>query len=200
MKRLIILPFLCLLLSGCNAVAVGMSAVTKTGVVVAQERSTGSAIDDFTIWTQIKNEYLKKDVNELLSSVSVEVIEGRVHLTGKVTDPATSINAVRLAWQPNGVREVINEIQVQDQRPLKDTIKEVALDNWIKAQLKGKLVVTENIHSLNYNVEVVNGTVYLMGIAQDTDELDTVTNIASTIKHVDRVISHVRLKADPQRG
>lgn len=200
MKKTIYLVVLSCFISACNALTLGVGAITKTSMVVAQERTPGNAIDDFSIWTQIKHLYLQKDTKELLSDVSVEVIEGRVHLTGDVSDPATRIAAVRLAWQPDGVKEVINEIEIGGQETFTQNIKVSAQDRWIKTQLASKLLVTKNIHSVNYSIEVVNGVVYLMGIAQDTYELNAVTNIASTIRNVKRVVSHVRLKSDPNRG
>ena len=44
----------------------------------------------------------------------VEVHEGRVLLAGQVEHPAMRVEAVRLAWQVDGVREVIDEIQVAE--------------------------------------------------------------------------------------
>ena len=53
--------------------------------------------------------------------------------------------------------------------------------------------------SLNYTIETINGSVYIMGIAQSRDELDLVVNHARTISHVRNVVSHVVLKDDPKR-
>ena len=45
----------------------------------------------------------------------------------------------------------------------------------------------------------MNGTVYLMGIAQNQAELNRVKNHARGLDYVRRVISHVRLKKPPMR-
>ena len=126
---------------------------------------------------------------------NVKVVEGRVALTGKVKTADTSVDAVRIAWQPDGVKEVINEIQVVEN----PSLKEIWQSKWIKTQSIAKITATKDVRSLNYSLEVVNGIVYLMGIAQDIDELNTVTNQISTIKGVKKVVSHVRLKNDPRR-
>lgn len=182
-----------LVLSGCIKAVV--AAVAEVGLSVAQERSVGDAVDDAAIIIEIKEAYLQKDVNELSTAVSVEVIEGRVYLTGSVEDPATRINAVRLAWQPKGVKEVINEIQVAENRGF----KQIAKDNGITSQISGKMLLNEDIKSINYSIETVNNIVYIMGIAQSSKEMDLVTNIARTVKGVQKVVSHVRLKNDPLR-
>lgn len=194
-------PFLTLIVgcvlatsTGCRNVAT--SAATKLGVTVAQERKLNKAVDDFTIWGQIKHNYLEKDINNLLIGINVKVIEGVVHLTGNVKNPESRINAVRLAWKPYGVKEVINEIQVSQ----KSDLLQYAKDKWISAQISGKLLANEEVHSINYSSETVNGIVYLMGIARDEKELNLVTHIASRIQGVKRVISHVILKDDPSRN
>ncbi len=195
-KRLLqisILLALPLMLSGCLKAVVG--AVAEVGLSVAQERSVGAAVDDAAILIEIKEAYLQKDVNELSTAVSIEVIEGRVFLTGSVKDPVTRISAVRLAWQPKGVKEVINEIQVSNNRGL----KQIAKDNAISSQISGKMLMNEDIKSINYSIETVNNIVYVMGIGQSIKEVDLVTNIARTVKGVEKVISHVRLKTDPSR-
>ncbi len=181
-------------LSGCLAAA-GAGA-GATGYSVTQERSAGDTIDDITIRTKINSLYIQKDVNDLYSGVSIEVNEGRVLLTGNVQKPESKVEAVRLAWQPQGVKEVINEIEVRDKTSIKNDTK----DAWITAQVKAKLLLERNVRSINYNVETVNAVVYLIGIAQDENELDVATVVASKVKGVQKVVSHVRLKEDPLRN
>lgn len=181
------------LLSGCVTAAVG--AVTEGAVVVAQERSVGEAVDDAGIFTEIKYLYSRKDVNDLLMNVDVKVVEGRVLLSGNVKTPETQVQAVTLAWQVDGVREVINEITVNDTSSLSN----YAQDVWISTQVRTRLLFTKGIRSVNYSVLTVNQVVYLMGIAQNQLELDRATKVASTTSYVKRVVSYVRLKDDPLR-
>jgi osmotically-inducible protein OsmY len=85
---------------------------------------------------------------------------------------------------------VLNEIQVTDRGGLLD----FALDTWVSTQLRTKLLLDRDIRALNYNVETVNGVIYLIGIAQNELELERVTNHARTIENVVKVVSHVRIK------
>ena len=183
----LLIPLALLAVSACGpgAVAGGGASV---GVAVAQERSVGGAIDDTVIASQIVSNLYQFDI-ELLRLVSAEVIEGRVLLTGSVATPESRVDAVRLTWQVDGVGEVLNEIQVTDDSGLVD----FALDTWISTQLRTKLLLDRDIKALNYNVETVNGVVYMIGIAQDEIELNRVTNHARTIVNVTKVISHVRV-------
>lgn len=197
MKTLLhwIKPLACLcVLSACVPLVVG--AGTETAVVVAQERSVGNAVDDASILLRIKNLYLQQEKKDMLVNVEVKVVEGRVLLTGNVDLPDSQIEAVRLAWKVEGVKEVINEIQVNNQAGFTNYAKDV----WISAQVKGRLLITKDVRSVNFSIITVNQTVYVMGIAQDQKELSAVTAVASTTSYVKRVVSYVRLKDDPRRG
>ena len=55
------------------------------------------------------------------------------------------------------------------------------------------------MRSINYNVDCVAGTIYLMGVAQDQAELQRVIDHARDISYVRNVVSFVRLKNDPAR-
>ncbi len=190
-----VICFACVpLLSGCIPLLIG--AGTETAVVVAQERSVGNAVDDASILVKIKNLYAQQQDKDMLKNVEIKVVEGRVLLTGNVDKSDSQVEAVRLAWQVDGVKEVINEIQSSDKAGLLNYSRDV----WISNQIRVRLLAAKNVRSLNYSVLTVNQVVYLMGIAQNQEELDAATNVASTTGYVQRVVSYVRLKDDPKRG
>ena len=179
-------------LSACGELLIGAAATT--GVAIAEERSVGDAVDDLTIRAELNHLFFRDNV-ELYRDVSFSVVEGRVLLKGTVSTPENRIHALRIAWRAAGVREVINEIQVTDDSGILD----YARDTWISAQLKAKLLVDGDVRSINYSVETVNGTVFLLGIAQDETELARVTEHARDIEDVKRVVSHVVMKDDRRR-
>lgn len=183
-----------LMASGCVPILV--AGGTETAVVVAQERSVGNAVDDAGILFKIKKRFAEKDYKDLLANVEVKVVEGRVLLSGNVDKPDSQIEAVRLAWQVEGVKEVMNEIQVNDQSGIWNYTRDV----WISTQIRSRLLLEKGLRSINYSVLTVNQVVYLMGVAQDQQELDKATYIASTTNYVQRVVSYVRMKDDPRRG
>ena len=180
------------LLSGCVAVAAtGMVA----GVSAArQERSVGDAIDDVRIKTDIQAQLTQRKTDNFIN-VKATVIEGRVLLTGRVKDPDIRLEATRVAWGIQGVRKVDNEIEVTDSSGWLDRPK----DLYIRAEIAGDLLLDGSIKDVNYTIEVVNGVVYLCGVAQDQAELDRVIARANRFKGVRRVESYVVLKDDPAR-
>lgn len=180
------------LLGGCvETLVLGAGTV---GVAAAQERSLGDALDDTTLHARVAEKLLSAD-EVLFRRVNLEVVEGRVLLTGVVREPEMRPQAARLAWAVDGVREVLNEIQVRDETGIKDFARDV----WITAQLRAKMLADLEISDINYTVETINGIIYLMGIAQDRAELDRLTTHARNIAGVKQVVSHVLLKDDPRR-
>jgi osmotically-inducible protein OsmY len=133
---------------------------------------------------------------EMFRKVDLIVREGRVLMTGSVQKPEHRVDAVRLSWQTVGVKEVINEIQVVDSTSLSDQ----ASDVWIATRLRSAILFDKYVSAVNYTIDVVNGTVYLMGIAQDEREIERVVNHARNLPRVRKVVSHMVTKKDPRRG
>jgi osmotically-inducible protein OsmY len=176
-----------LLLSSCAPVVIGGGAAA--GYTLSQERNVGEIADDLAIKNHIKSNFAKKSMFTL---VGVKVSEGRVLLTGKVTTQLSRLDAARIAWQQPGVREVNNDIIVTNNS--EKLASHVATDSRITTEIKSKLLVTKNVNSTNYGFETIDGVVYVLGIAQNSRELDKVISVASKVKGVIKVVNHVRIK------
>ena len=136
-----------------------------------------------------------RDDLDLYNDVSISVMEGRVLLKGSVPTHEDRIRAGWVARQAARAEEVINELQVTGEGGLLD----YAQDRWISMKLRTRLLLDLDVLSVNYDIETVNGTVYLFGIAQDEDELEQVKAHARSVGGVERVVSHVIMKDDPRR-
>ena len=175
------------IISGCQTAY--MTGISKAVLIDKEERSFNNYVEDTIILAQLKNEYFSNNEN-IFFQVSVDIIEGRVMLTGIVEQIDERIEATKLAWGIKGVNEVINEIQISNDEGILDYADDLVM----KTKINAKLLLEKNILNLNYSVEVVNGIVYLIGIAQDQKELDAVTEISKNTYGVINVISYVRLK------
>ncbi len=175
------------LLGGCVPLVFGGAAVGAT--VVAQERPVSTAISDTTIQAGIDKRLLESNV-DIFKRVDISVVEGRVLLTGLVPEPQNRLDAARIAWQPDGVKEVINEIEVVDRSSLSDA----ARDTWITTKLRGKITFDDKISGINYTIDTVNQRIYLIGIARSQEELDRVIAYARDIDYVRGVVPYVRVK------
>ncbi len=182
------------LLAGCTAWGMALGGGATAATAGSEERGFGQAVNDNGIMLGITNAMLQTDAS-MLHQVDVEVHEGRVLLAGRVDKPETRVTAVRLAWQQPNVVEVIEQIKVAES----ESLGEYAHDVWLAQELRNTLLIDSRVRSINYNVDCVAGTIYLMGVAQNQAELQRVIDHARDIPYVRGVVSFVRLKNDPAR-
>ena len=181
-----------LALQGCVGVVVGGAATA--GSAAMQDRGIRGAVSDNAIALEI-NHYWFQRSSSLFAAVQTQIYEGRVLVSGAVVDPDMRAEAIKLAWQAKGVREIINEVEVTDEGGLKAYAK----DTWTAGELRSRLLFARGVNSANYSLEVVNGTVYLLGVFTDAAEHDRVLGIARSMSNVRRVVSHVIARDDPRR-
>ena len=182
------------LAAGCSPIGAAAGAGAVGATAAQSEKGFRRSVADTEIRIAINDLWFKAD-EEMFRKVNLQVQEGRVLLTGNVRLPEQRVEAVRLAWQAPGVREVINEIEVNDTSGLSD----LARDTWISTQLKTDLLFDQEVSSIDYSIETVNQVIYLMGVARSQVELDRVIGHAKDISYVRRVINYVLLKDDPRR-
>lgn len=177
-------------LQGCVSAVIGGAATAGTAAM--EERGISGAADDTALRLRV-NALLSNKDERLWRKVGLQVYMGRVLMTGTVEKPEMRAEAVRLAWQAEGVKEVINEIQLADSGGATG----FARDTWISTQLKSALLFDKKVASINYSIETVGGTVYLIGLAQDRAELDRVMNHARGLNYVKKVVNYVKIKRPP---
>lgn len=180
---------------GCTPLALATGAGATVGVAAAQEGGLKGAVTDTSIRLAITDLWLKHD-SKMYARLALTVKEGRVLITGHVPSPDMRVDAVRLAWQAEGVRQVINEIAVD-----KDVgVGTYMTDSWVTGDIKARLMFDKYVQSINYSIETVAGVVYIMGVAQDQKELDRVLDYARNTKYVKSVTSYVRLRGETPPG
>ena len=178
-----------LALSGCAGAVVGVS--TAAVAASTTEKGFSTSVSDGVIFTKLKDRFIQVN-SSLLTSADVTVNEGAVLLTGKVKTPEDKIEATKLAWEIKGVREVINELQVTDTSSIKDIAKDLAAS----ATLRGKMIADVDISSLNFSIDVVNGIVYLSGVASTPQEKNKVVSHAENLRFAQEVVNYIILAKD----
>ena len=174
---------------GCSPVGVLASGGATTMVVAEGDKSLGVAVDDATIKLNISRKFLVSE-NNLFINIDTSIVEGMVLLTGIVKNQEIRIEAVKIVWEVEGVKEVINEIEIGD----KTTIKEYANDVWITTQIKALAVKDIGLRSISYNIETIRGKVYLAGLTSRPEQLETLINITKSVKGVKEVVNYVVIK------
>lgn len=175
-------------LSGCVPLAVGAAAVGGAGVA-SQERGVSGFVDDAGIQLTINDVWLKHSTG-LHSRIGLTIDQGRVMLTGRAANAQERLDAVRLTWTVNGVREVINEITIGPEPSISDT----ARDRWISTRFRAAITVESDVSSQNYAFTTSERVIYLLGTAKSRAELDRVIDIARRTPSVERVVDHVVLR------
>ena len=188
----VVVVVLCFSISSCVPAVAGIGAAAVTAGTT--EKGLGTSVNDSIITVKIKEAFLKTDV-DLLSGVSVQVNEGSVLLTGNIENPEAKSVATRIAWEVRDVVEVINEITVNDTSSIKDIAKDFAA----AAQLRGKLIADGDISSINFSIDVINGTVFLSGIAASEEEMQRVVEHARSLSFAKEVANYIRVNDDKRR-
>jgi osmotically-inducible protein OsmY len=173
-------------LAGCASAVVGAGAAA--GIAAFEERPVKVIARDSKMSAELKIALLEIS-EQHFAKVGIEVFEGRVLLTGVVPTEQMRADAVSAAWKIAGIKAVLNELAIGDQ-----ALTDTARDGWITTQLTSKLTFDKHVRAINYAIETVGGTIYLIGIAQNQAELDRVIAHARSVGYVRNVISHVRVK------
>ena len=177
------------ILSGCTTAAVGIG--TAAVAASTTEKGFSTSVGDSVIFAKLKDKFVKTD-QSLLTSINTAVNDGSVLMTGRVATQEQKLLATRLAWEIKGVREVVNEVQVTENVTIKDRAKDVSAS----AQLRAKLIGDQNVSSLNYSIDVVNGVIFISGVADDETERDRVIAHAQKVKFAQKVVNYIILSTD----
>ncbi len=173
-------------LAGCTSPTMILDAATT----VAEDRTMSQVATDVGLKIDINAKLLSNQYRDLFLDVNTNVYENRVMLTGSVETGSQKRRATLLVRGIKGVTKVINELQVTGD----GTLTETANDLWIETKLKARLVGADGVSSINYRWRSVNGVVYFIGVAQNRGELAEVVRLARDTSHVNKVVTHVRIK------
>ena len=186
----ILLVLTCLInLTNCAPAVVGVG--TAAVAASSTEKGFSTSVSDSVIFAKISDKFIQEDAS-LITSVDLSVNDGAVLLTGKVKNFEKKMLITRLSWEVKGVKEVINEVQVSSRVSIKDVAKDVAAS----AQLRASLISDPDISSLNYSIDVVNGIIYLAGVASDENERNRVVSHAQLTRFTKKVVNYIILSTD----
>ena len=142
-----------------------------TGVdITFDPRTIGMQIDDTIMQKNLVARLALTEKKYFL--LQVEVIDGRIFLTGKVNDPEEKIKITKLAWE----------------------------DILITSQLRSALIFNKKTKARNYTLETIDGKVYIFGIAMDKQEKKEVIDEANKIYDVQEVIPSIYLVSELSRS
>ncbi len=191
MKSYLLIFFIIIFLSSCSPVGRFGAGVDIT----FDPRTIGMQIDD-TIMQKNLTARLSFNEKRYFLNIQVEVLDGRIFLSGKVDEPEEKIKITKLAWETKGVREVKNAITIKGQSNFKQTAKDIL----ITSQLRTALIFNKKTKARNYTLETINKRIYIFGIAMDLEEKKEVLSEAEKIYDVEEVIPSIYLATELSRS
>ena len=186
------LKFILILLFINGCVGASSQGIFGTGVSIALDpRTLGTQIDDSIIDKSMDTRLLLVDKNYFLT-VSTQVLDGRIFITGKVDNPEEKLKITKLAWETEGVRSVKNDLKIKEKFNFKQSAKDVL----ITSQLRTALIFSKKIKSANYSIDTYKKKIYIYGISETKDEREEVIKEAKEILDVEDVVASILLVED----
>ncbi|MBC11294.1 MAG: hypothetical protein CMP32_05215 [Rickettsiales bacterium] len=182
--RFFILLFFLSSLVSCSTIS---SVTALVGNSTMSTRGFSGSVEDTYLMSQIIKDISKLELKNF-TNITVSVNDGNVLLTGNINSQLKRLELVQSVWKVDGVNEIYNEIMIDNSPSLLNRT-----EDWIfESRIKKRLLFKKGINSNNYNVDVVNGNVYVLGIASDItekNEIDTFLKNMGDIKKLITIIS-----------
>jgi osmotically-inducible protein OsmY len=178
--------FISIFLTSC----IGNISSTVFGVGVninLDPRSPGLYLDDKLAETLIMKKIVQHDYKKVF--LNVRVIDGLAILSGRVEKAEDKLKITKFAWETAGIKGVRNDIVIADSSSFRQRAKDIL----ISSQLGTALLINKKINSRNYNLETINGKIYIYGMAKTTAELEEVIKEAKAIPDVIEVVPSIIL-------
>lgn len=197
MKKIVLTVILSTFLTSCvEAVITGSVAST---IMATREKSVKNTAKDTVIAAKIDSKIIAKGVVTPRNSVKVMVNEGRVLLTGKVTDVEKGRVVYDKAWKTKNVVEVIDEVQIEDKKLAARDFTSFFTDFYLMCKIKSKLFFNKEVTAADFKITSSFGKVYVFGIAKDDYEMEEVLSVISKTVGVKKVINHAIMRDDSRR-
>jgi osmotically-inducible protein OsmY len=193
MKNFFKILLILLALTSCSSK--GFGTFGRGVSITFDPRTVGMQIDD-TIMQKNLIARLSFSEKKYFISIQVEVLDGRIFVTGKVDEPEEKIKITKMAWETKGVRSVKNAIEIKGQSNFRNTAKDIL----ITSQLRTSMILSKKIKSSNYTLETINKKIYIFGIAEDNEEKKEVMVEANKIYDVKKIIPTIYLVSELSRN
>lgn len=177
-------------------------SVATTGTESATQpsgRDTDSGLEPPDLWitTKVQAKYFMDD--EVRGrSIDVDTQGGVVTLRGTVDSYAARRQAVALARNTEGVREVRDELQVNESATADAGRAEPGSVDpvWVETKIQAKYFLDPDVKGHNIDVEVADGVVTLTGTVESESEKQTAEQIARETDGVKDVRNQVLVRAE----
>lgn len=170
------------------------SAIKSAVEAAVEDRSSGDIAKDLAIKAEITAKVVEKMGTDVIS-ISADVYEQDVMLTGVVEKSALKKQAETLTRQVADIKKIYNEILVI--APIdkeKGAVEGFVDDTVIESKINALLLDAKGVNVTNFRWRSVGGKVFLFGRALSRKEKDKATAVVKEIKNVTSVKSLTKIK------
>jgi len=169
-----------------SSIILGGAAATTAAF---DERPVGQHFDDVSIATEIDTHLIaEKDMPSRW--VSIEVMDGRVILTGYLPSQPHIDRALLIARSVHGVKGIDNQLHIGE-----PSASSLFSDSWITAQVKTKFFNDALVSGVSIHIETVSGKVYLQGFIASEAQRYRAMELTKSVKGVTAIIDLLRLQS-----
>jgi len=172
-------------LPSCSAIS---SVGALAGNLTTSSRGLTGSVEDSFLKTKIVSKISTMSLKNF-TNIHVSVSDGKVLLIGKVFNNKERLEIIKNVWKIDGVENIYNEIEIGETLPLIERAEDIIFET----KIKNRLLFTKGIYSNNYNIDVVEGKVYIMGIASSLNEKNTLENLLNEMHDIKKIILFIDL-------
>ncbi|MEE8351687.1 MAG: BON domain-containing protein [Rhodospirillales bacterium] len=178
-----------------DAIDLNPFSIIKGAIETAVEDRTADDIKkDLAIKASLTADVIDKMGTKVIS-ISADVYEQSVMLTGVVEKAALKKQAETLARAIEGVKKIFNEILIiKDVDKEKGAVENFVDDSVIETKINALLLDGRGVNVTNYRWRSVGGKVFIFGRALSKPELSKAIAIIKGIKGVTKVTSRVKIR------
>lgn len=170
------------------------SAIKGAVEAAVEDRSSADIAKDLEIKAKLTADVVDKLGKEAIS-ISADVYEQDVMLTGAVEKAEVKQKAETLTRAIKDVKKIYNEILVVPAIAReKGAVEGFVDDTVIEGKINALLLDAKGVNVTNFRWRSVGGKVFLFGRALSKDELDKAMGVVKGIKGVASVTSRVKIK------
>ena len=170
------------------------SAIKSAVEAAVEDRSSDDIATDLRIKAAITIDVIDAMGTDVIS-ISADVYEQDVMLSGSVDKEEQKIQAEKLTRAVEGVKKVYNEIFVK--KPLdkdKGVVENFVDDTVIESKINALLLDASGVNVTNFRWRSVGGNVFLFGRALSKEERAKAIAVVKDIKNVVAVKSRVKIR------
>lgn len=190
MKHALII-LMCVMIGGCQFAGTIFTGMRKVTTILMDDRSLSDDVTDTKLNIALRDAYIDIDP-KLGLDIEVTVFEGAVLLTGAIPDMDIIQKIIEVTWQHPDTQRVYNYIRLSDV-PSIDIVNQ---DAAISGALRTQIMFAQSVKSSNYKLVMENGVVYIMGLSENTEELQRVVTIVKEMEGVSKVVTLTRMMSE----